>query len=146
MKKKLLWLLIFAVGVFYIPNVFALDVQACKDALPGVSIDTKIADAVHTIILAIQIAVPVVLVIFGSLDLFKGIIASKEDEIKKGQQTFIKRLIAAAIIFFVVAIVKIIVSLVADDSNKIMPCVNCFLNGTKSNENCTTVASSIDGE
>ena len=76
----------------------------------------------------IQVAVPVLLVVMGSLDLIKGLYAQKEDEIKKGQQTFIKRLIAAALIFFVFAITKVIVSFAADGtSNRILECAECFL-------------------
>ena len=43
---------------------------------------------------------------------------------------FIKRLLAAAIVFFVIAIVKLLFSFVADDKNgNMIDCVNCFLNG-----------------
>ena len=86
----------------------------------------KVLSIAYTII---QIAVPVVLVVTGTLDLFKGITANKEDEMKKGQQIFIKRLIAAALIFFVFVIVKVVVSFVAEgDSTRIMECAECFIN------------------
>ena len=91
----------------------------------------KIISIVYTLI---QIAVPIVLVILGSLDLFKGITAQKEDEIKKGQQMFVKRLIAAALIFFVFALVKIVISLAADEKDdskrtgkNIINCAECFI-------------------
>lgn len=78
----------------------------------------------------IQIAIPIILVIMGSLDLFKGISAQKEEEMKKGQQMFIKRLVAAAIIFFVFAIVKALISFVADDNSaSILECAECFISG-----------------
>lgn len=86
----------------------------------------KVVSIAYTII---QIAVPVILVVMGALDLFKGITAQKEDEMKKGQQMFVKRLIAAAFIFFVFVIVKVIVSFVADsNSAAIMKCAECFIN------------------
>ena len=86
----------------------------------------KVISIAYTIL---QIAVPVILVVVGSLDLFKGISAQKEDEIKKGQQIFIKRLVAAALIFFVFVIVKVVVSFVAEgDSAAIMECAECFIN------------------
>lgn len=84
---------------------------------------------VSTIITIIKIAVPILLIIFGMLDLGKAVIAAKEDEIKKGQQIFIKRLISAAIIFFVISIVQLLVSFVAGDEG-IMTCASCFINGT----------------
>ena len=89
------------------------------------SLIPKVVSIAYTMI---QIAVPVVLVIMGSLDLFKGISAQKEDEIKKGQQMFVKRLVAAALVFFVFVIVKVVISFVADSSsNSIMDCAQCFI-------------------
>ena len=90
----------------------------------------SIQSIVSTIILAIQIAIPVLLIIFGMLDLGKAVVASKEDEIKKGQQLFIKRLISAALVFFVIFIVKVLVNLVASgSSNEIWSCADRFISG-----------------
>lgn len=75
------------------------------------TIDSKIVTLIRTVITAIQIGVPILLVIWGMLDLGKAVVAQKEDEIKKGQQTFMKRLLAAAIVFFVVVVVRFIVQL-----------------------------------
>lgn len=83
---------------------------------------------VSTVVMIIKIVVPILLIIFGMLDLAKAVIASKEDEIKKAQMIFVKRLIAGALVFFVFVIVKMLVSFVADDDG-IMNCANCFLNG-----------------
>ena len=86
---------------------------------------------VHTVILVIKIAVPILLILFGMIDLGKAVVASKEDEIKKGQQTFIKRLIAAIIVFFVITVVQIVVRFIApsEDKSTITDCLNCFING-----------------
>lgn len=97
------------------------------------NIPTALPKVISIAYTLIQIAVPVVLVVLGTLDLFKGITASKEDEIKKGQTMFIKRLIAAALVFFVFVIVKLIISFVADDGKsdnkaiRIMDCAECFI-------------------
>ena len=88
---------------------------------------------VSTIVMLIKIIVPILLIIFGMLDLAKAVIASKEDEIKKAQMTFVKRLIAAVIVFFVVSLVQLVVRFVAgSDENSIMGCFNCFVNGNTS--------------
>ena len=50
--------------------------------------------------------------------------------------TFVKRLIAAAIVFFVFIIVKLVISFVADDKDNLINCVNCFVNGV--GDSCTT--------
>jgi len=137
MKKKIILLTILTVIIAYAPSVLAVNINGCDTVMPGVIIDSKIPNTVHTVILAIQIVVPVVLVIFGMLDLFKAITAQKEDEIKKGQHLFIKRLISAALVFFVIAIVKLLISFAAgDDNESIMNCASCFLNGADDKGNC----------
>ena len=103
-----------------------------KTASCGVGLIDKIPPVVPKIISTaytiIQIAVPVVLVIFGSLDLFKSISQQKEDEIKKGQKIFVKRIVSAVLVFFVFVIVKFVISLAADNSsNDILDCAECFI-------------------
>ena len=131
MKKRVALLLVLLVCLVFMPSVMAANVQGCEAVIPGVVIDTKIANTIHTIIVVIKIAVPILLVIFGMLDLGKAVIAQKEDEIKKGQQMFIKRAISAAIIFFVISVVQLLVIFVAGDEG-IMNCASCFINGTDS--------------
>lgn len=92
------------------------------------------ATIVSTIVTIIKIAVPILLIIFGMLDLGKAVMAQKEDEIKKGQQTFIKRLIAAAIVFFVVFVVQLVVGVISPSTGdaNVWNCVSCFVNGPES--------------
>ena len=132
MKKKIFGIIIFAIMFLPIISVSAVTKVSCGNVT---GIPEKIPELTSFAITVIQIAIPIVLVVMGSLDLFKGLSAQKEDEIKKGQQMFIKRLIYAAIIFFVVVIAKLLISVVADSttSNNIAECIDCFLSGT---ENC----------
>ncbi len=92
---------------------------------------------VHVIYLLLQIAVPVILVLFGTIDFVKAITGQKDDEIKKGQQTFIKRLFTAVLIFFIFSIVKLLISFVNSDSdrgiNNVMSCTKCLINN---DDNC----------
>lgn len=71
---------------------------------------------IGTIIKLIQIAIPIMLIIWGMLDLGKAVIASKEDEIKAAQKLLIKRVIAAVLVFLVVTIVTIVLNIVAGTS------------------------------
>ncbi len=80
----------------------------------------------------IKIGVPVLLIIFGMLDLGKAVMAQKEDEIKKSQQMFFKRLLSACIVFFVFVIVELVFNIVAKEETGVWNCVNCFIN-----ESCT---------
>ena len=134
MKKKFLLILLLGILLLPIVKVSALTVVDCGNVT---DIPKKIPQLTSLAVTMIQIAVPVILVIFGMLDLFKGITAQKEDEIKKGQQIFVKRLILAALIFFVVVIVKFLVSVVADNDTEvgnITGCMDCFLSGKCKNE------------
>ena len=96
-------------------------------------IPKKMVKLTKFIYIFLQVLVPIAIIILGSLDLLKAVAAQKEDEIKKGQQVFIKRLIGAAIVFFVFVIVKFIISIVSDNSTSIINCVDCFL---KNNDSC----------
>lgn len=59
----------------------------------------------------IQIGIPIILVVLGTLDLGKAVIAGKEDEMKNAQKILIKRCIYAVMVFFVVTIVSLVFSL-----------------------------------
>lgn len=132
MKKYFKYLFLLVICSFLVSPVYAKDINGCSILGSGIKIDEKIANTVHIIILVIQVVSPVLLVIFGMLDLTKAIIAGKEDEIKKNQMVFVKRIIAAVLVFFVFVIVKMVISFVADDSDGIMNCANCFINGPNS--------------
>lgn len=92
-----------------------------------------------TVVTIIKIVVPILLIIFGMLDLGKAVVASKEDEIKKGQNLFIKRVIAALIVFFVIQIVQILVRFASNNDMDVTNCMNCFVNGEASETGCIAV-------
>lgn len=77
----------------------------------------------------VLVAVPVILVIFGVIDLLKGIMSQKEDEIKKGRDSLIKRIIMGMVIFLIVMLVKLFINVIGtgDDRNKIISCIDCFI-------------------
>lgn len=126
MKKVKYVLFIILLVIININVVLAADKVSCGNI--G-SINKKIPELTSWIITIAQVVVPVILVIFGVIDFVKAIVSQKEDEIKKGQQVFIKRLITGILIFFVVVIVKFVVSLLSSDkeSESILSCVDCFI-------------------
>jgi len=133
-NKVFKYLLISILCFLLFDNVHAGYFQ-CNAFGSDVYIDDQIAYIVKYIIIILQIAVPVILVVLGSFDLIKGITSQKEDEIKSGQRVFVKRLISAALVFFVVAIVKVIVGVAASgNSNSIFQCVNYFIKGPDYNQ------------
>lgn len=113
--------------------MFILDTCSAALGTTDSNIITEVADLTSTLITIIKIAVPLLLIVWGMLDLGKAVVAQKEDEIKKGQQIFIKRIIAAVLVFLVVFVVQLVFGLVAkNDSAKISSCIDCFIN----NNNC----------
>lgn len=62
----------------------------------------------------IQIGIPILLIIMGSVDLGKAVIASDEKAIKAAQSMLIKRIISAVAVFLVVTIVHIVFNMLGD--------------------------------
>ena len=109
------------------------DITKCSNLgiplIPG-----QIAGIIVTVINLIKIGVPVILIVLGMIDMGKSVATQKEEEIKKGQKTLMSRCIAAAIVFFVVAIVQLLLNIISSDDKDIWNCV-CQLLGNSA-ENC----------
>lgn len=59
-----------------------------------------------------KIVIPILLIIFGMLDMGKAVTAGKDDEIKKSALTFLRRIVAAVLVFFIPSIVGLVMSLI----------------------------------
>ena len=65
-------------------------------------------------ITAIKVVIPIVLIVFGMLDMGKAVTSGKDDEIKKQLMAFMRRAIAAVLVFFVPTIVGMLMNMVND--------------------------------
>ena len=97
---------------------------------------------------ALWIGIPIVLIIFGMIDLGKAVIASKEDEVKKATKAFGKRFLYAVGVFAVVWLVTTVFSLVANLGIKDVDeaavsswqgCWACIKNNGKESDGCNYV-------
>ena len=70
-----------------------------------------IKDLLNEILQYPRIIVPILVIVFGILDFAKAVIAGKEDDMKKAQKTFIKRLVIGVAFFFIPIFVDIIMGL-----------------------------------
>ncbi len=106
-------------------------VSCGSDKLGIKGMPVRIVKIISTIITVLYIAVPILLIILGMIDLGKAVVGQKDDEIQKGKRMFIKRLVSAALVFFVIFFVKMAVRFVnnATDNDSIMSCVDCFISG-----------------
>ena len=71
----------------------------------------------HGVFPLVQIDIPIVLIIYGTIDLGKAVIASDEKEVKAAQSRLIKRFIYAALVFFVTTLVTVLMNIVSDNSD-----------------------------
>ncbi len=62
----------------------------------------------------IKIIVPILLIIFGAIDLTRAVMASDDKEIKAATSKLIKRAVAAVGVFFIVTLVDVVMGLVSD--------------------------------
>lgn len=101
---------------------------ACGGTIGNEGIPGDIVSIIHYVYLGIQVVVPIILIIFGMIELGKAIAAQKEDEIKKAQSSFLKKLIIAVIVFLVFSIVKFVFNF-AGGGTDIWSCISSILNG-----------------
>ena len=67
---------------------------------------------VGQILLIFKIVIPILLIIFGMIDLGKAVVGSKEDDVKKAISHLAFRAVAAVVIFFIPTLVGFIFSIV----------------------------------
>ena len=84
----------------------------------GILVPNQLFNTVALIIKLIQIAVPILLIIFGMIDFAKSVVAKSEDDVKKYRKNFTSRLISAVIVFLIVWVVQLAVSLVSTVEDK----------------------------
>ena len=103
-------------------NLFLLlgDIDPCGGLGPIMSV-------IYKVLTIFWILIPIALIVFGTIDLGKAVIASDEKEVKAAQSRLIKRFIYAALVFFVPMLVTAVMGLLTDSN----------VNG-KSNTNTTS--------
>lgn len=69
------------------------------------------------ILLIVKIVIPILLIIFGIIDLGKAVVASKSDEVKKSVTSLAYRAVAAVAIFLIPTIIGLIMGFVSDFNN-----------------------------
>jgi len=80
-----------------------------------------------------KVVIPIIIVIYGMIDLGKAVMASKDDEIKKALKQLMYRLAAGVLIFFIPTFIMFIFELISDFNNIMTAtefdvCKTCILN------------------
>ncbi len=87
-----------------------------------------------SILTIIQWAIPIMLIIMGTIDLGKAVLSSDDKEIKGATSKLVKRAIAAVAVFFVPIIVNTVMKMIGDASVKEGSFTKCWADtGRKSN-------------
>jgi len=66
---------------------------------------------IKAILQIVQIGIPIILIVMGSIDLGKAVLSSDDKEIKGATGKLVKRAIAAVAVFFVATIVSLLMGL-----------------------------------
>lgn len=83
----------------------------------------------------LKILIPLILIVFGVIDISKAVLSSKDDEIKKSAKTLVMRIIAGIIIFFIPSVLNFVVNLIGDRATGVYDenhgtfkdCTSCML-------------------
>lgn len=95
----------------------------------GLTIDSVVPGTIHLVVVILKVAIPIILIIFGMLDLAKAVMANEEKEMKEAQKKFIKRVIYAVMVFFVIALVQFVFRQINKNGDAPTACIDCFING-----------------
>lgn len=107
----------------------------CVKVLGDNGISQTLADMIGYVYTGVKVVIPILLILFGMIELGKAITAQKEDEIKKAQGSFFKKLILAVMVFLVFTIVQFVVGFAGEDTQdgqesnqSVWGCIDALLN------------------
>lgn len=87
-------------------DLVQIGTDACGGLLPLVKV-------IYAAIKLVMVIIPIALIIYGTIDLGKAVIASDEKEVKSAQNRLIKRMVYAALIFFIPMLVGVVMNIVS---------------------------------
>ena len=108
-----------------------LEVLKCSIGSFNFTSDTLLIPTITVLVVnVIKIAVPIMINIFGMLDLAKAVVSNDEKEMKGAQTKLMKRAIYAVLVFLVISIVQLLFGALAStggtDKTTISGCITCF--------------------
>lgn len=102
----------------------------------AIDIDMIVPAFTKGLVDVVKVLIPVLLVAFGMIDLTKAVMSNDEKVMKEAQGRFIKRIVYAVIVFFIVAFVQLIFGILANAStnskngvskSSVTACIACFI-------------------
>ena len=99
-----------------------ITISSCEDLFKDAD---DLLDLIKSVITVVKIAIPLILIVTGTMDFAQAIFASNEDGIKKAQSKFTRRVIIAVVIFLIPSILKALLSI----AHSVWPIVDATLCG-----------------
>ena len=73
---------------------------------------------IYQVVKLLQLFIPILLIVLGSIDIGKAVVSGDEKKIKENQSRFVKRIIAAVIVFLIPWIVSLLMSIIGSNEWK----------------------------
>lgn len=121
MKKRLVYLFLI-LYVFPSDIVFAEHFASCGN-ISGVP--AAVPAVIKTSVDIIKILIPILLVLYAGIDIFKTVI-NKDPDLDRLRRKVVPKFIAAAAVFFVVFGAQLLFKML--EQNSMIECINCFIN------------------
>lgn len=138
-KTTTLVILLAALAFFLLSNnVFADCATNSNDCLPETFCDKagvlKSFQIIGICLQILKILIPIILIVFGSVELGKAIISNDEKAIKLATSSLVKKAIAGVVVFFIPTILAFVINLVGNSNklNDFKKCTDCL----KNNNSC----------
>ena len=85
----------------------------------------NVSSIIGYVIWGIKVAVPIILIVVGMIELGTAVAQKGEDEVKKAQKSLIKKAIMGVVIFLIPTLVQLIMQVLSSDDWKgCMTCIN----------------------
>ena len=144
-KKKMLFIALFIL-LIKIEPVSAMKVINCGGLNEVPYVPLRFVGRVINII---KVVTPIVLIIMGMVDMARATTANSEKDMDASRKRFMKRIVYAVMVFFVISVVQLLFSIlqtsVFKNENNLLGCMTCVLGGECDTKDLDITSSNSDG-
>lgn len=110
-------------SLFNITDVYAENIAEnfCSDF-------SSTMQLISVLLLIARVCVPILIIIFGTKDLFNVITNGKSDDLSKQIKIFGTRVLIGVVVFFIPTFIRVVVNAVDSDQKDYKVCVSCLEN------------------
>ena len=146
MKKRRIMILVMLMLLIKIEPVSAMKVVNCGGLNEVPYVPLRFVGRVINII---KVVTPIILIIMGMVDMARATTASSEKDMDASRKRFMKRIVYAVMVFFVISVVQLLFSIlqtsVFKNENNLLGCMTCVLGGECDTKDLDITSSNSDG-